>query len=1050
MQVKKEQPFRHPIETIRIVVNVSWDTSDAGSEIPRLVGEWSDWEDATAPALVSDDGAASFEGDLPATFRATAEHALRGTVVLALEQGVYGYKLKTSRGYFLNREEPRTLTRDFITNNVLSVGGTPEPLLHAPAPPFVHFASEGGVIVRAMARKWSTRTLRVAWSESGEHGCETAMALRAVDEGASASHDHFEVHLPASTETLHYRFLLDDGTPVAREDGTSFAVRANDDHVPSWWGDAVVYTVFVDRFRRGGHDDEWGVDPGAGRWAGGDLDGIRRSLAYLSDLGVNTLYLTPIHVASSCHRYDLEDPTRVDPSLGGEEAFDDLLRDLHARGMRLVLDWSFSHAGLGFAPYRDVLLHGRESVFADWFQWEPVKVDDEGRSAPARVAHYAGCTKAPLLNLKNPDVAAQALACAEQWMARGVDGLRIDCAAQVPMNVLVELRARVRAHNADAVVVGELVPTHAWRWRTAGALDSSTDFGFYRLAVDRFASPLGHVVDLAARWERLVAERGREAHPALRFISTHDFPRFFSLTRAAGCTRNDALALTWLLTMPGVPMLLYGEEVGMRAEVAEIDPEGVWRDRAPFPWGKALSPHAEMLRDVMRKLLRVRADVSALRHGVVESMTTEGPLWVYRRRAGREVVDIGIHQGEEPLVIALEDADLPGVEPLCKVGNVRIEGCTVTFEGPSAVVLRRTPAAGKMARVGGRVASRDDAFRLALERATYPRRLDVSLTERCNLKCAHCITLAPERTARGTARSATPFVLSRLTSALPHAEHIGFVHGGETLVSPVFFDLLDMIREARGDAPTMVHLLTNGMLLSRAMTERLAMAGVRSISVSLDGARAATNDAVRSGAEFGTIVGHLREAVRVRREGRLDLRLGLSTVVLPGNVDELGGIVDLAADIGLDWVKFEELVPATPYARSSLVKLDDGRTMAGVRAACARAVERGIVAVDHTTPMPRWVCALDECRGDAERHRADEFANRTALNPCRDAWELACIEPNGDVRVAAFHGALAGNLAERDLLEVWNSDTAREERQRARLSRKCWGGEVVCLRVRSA
>jgi MoaA/NifB/PqqE/SkfB family radical SAM enzyme len=104
-----------------------------------------------------------------------------------------------------------------------------------------------------------------------------------------------------------------------------------------------------------------------------------------------------------------------------------------------------------------------------------------------------------------------------------------------------------------------------------------------------------------------------------------------------------------------------------------------------------------------------------------------------------------------------------------------------------------------------------------------------------------------------------------------------------------------------------------------------------------------------------------------------------------------------------------------------LVKLDDARTMAGVRAACARAGERGIVAVDHTTPMPRWVCALDECRGDAERHRADEFANRTALNPCRDAWELACIEPNGDVRVAAFHGALAGNLAERDLLEVWNS-----------------------------
>jgi MoaA/NifB/PqqE/SkfB family radical SAM enzyme len=266
------------------------------------------------------------------------------------------------------------------------------------------------------------------------------------------------------------------------------------------------------------------------------------------------------------------------------------------------------------------------------------------------------------------------------------------------------------------------------------------------------------------------------------------------------------------------------------------------------------------------------------------------------------------------------------------------------------------------------------------------------------------------------------------------------------LVSPLFFELLEMIREARGNAPAMVHLLTNGMLLSRTVTERLALAGVRSISVSLDGAHAKTNDMVRSGAQFDTIVSHLREAVHARREGGLDLRLGLSTVVLPANVDELTDVVDLAADVGLDWVKFEELVPATPYARTSLVQLDEARATKRVREACARAAERGITAVDHTTPMPRWVCALDESAVDTERHRADEFANRTALNSCRDAWELACIEPNGDVRIGAFHGVLAGNLAEHDMLEVWNSDAAQKERQRSRLARKCWGGEVVCLR----
>jgi MoaA/NifB/PqqE/SkfB family radical SAM enzyme len=95
--------------------------------------------------------------------------------------------------------------------------------------------------------------------------------------------------------------------------------------------------------------------------------------------------------------------------------------------------------------------------------------------------------------------------------------------------------------------------------------------------------------------------------------------------------------------------------------------------------------------------------------------------------------------------------------------------------------------------------------------------------------------------------------------------------------------------------------------------------------------------------------------------------------------------------------------------------------------------------------MPRWVCTLHECAASRERHRADEFANRAVLNPCRDAWELACIEPNGDVMMGAFHGVWAGNLAERDMLDVWNSEAARGERQRARLTRKCWGGEVICL-----
>jgi MoaA/NifB/PqqE/SkfB family radical SAM enzyme len=97
--------------------------------------------------------------------------------------------------------------------------------------------------------------------------------------------------------------------------------------------------------------------------------------------------------------------------------------------------------------------------------------------------------------------------------------------------------------------------------------------------------------------------------------------------------------------------------------------------------------------------------------------------------------------------------------------------------------------------------------------------------------------------------------------------------------------------------------------------------------------------------------------------------------------------------------------------------------------------------------MPRWLCALDDA--SAARHRGDEFINRTSLHPCRDPWELACIEPNGDVMIGAFHGVCVGNLAERDLLDIWNSQEAAKERQRSRIARLCAGGEVVCLSRRS-
>jgi len=319
----------------------------------------------------------------------------------------------------------------------------------------------------------------------------------------------------------------------------------------------------------------------------------------------------------------------------------------------------------------------------------------------------------------------------------------------------------------------------------------------------------------------------------------------------------------------------------------------------------------------------------------------------------------------------------------------------------------------------------------------FPTRIDFSVTERCDLRCQHCITFAPERTARGTARTMSPWVLDRLRSALGFASYFGFVHGGESLTTPMLFEALRAIREERGIESTTVHLLTNGVLLVPDAAERLVEHGVSSISVSLDGATEATNDAVRVGGRFQSIVKNLRAAVELRRRARLDLRLGLSFVILESNVQELEAFVALAADVGVDWLKLEEAVPVNPYAERSLVARSRAELDAAIAVAVARGRAHGLVVVDHTAERPLWRCRLHEDSSMRAFVEADEFANRSEIHPCRAPWEVACVEPNGDVRAGHFFGPVLGNVMNDDLRALWNGERAREERRRSHAARLC-------------
>ena len=411
-----------------------------------------------------------------------------------------------------------------------------------------------------------------------------------------------------------------------------------------------------------------------------------------------------------------------------------------------------------------------------------------------------------------------------------------------------------------------------------------------------------------------------------------------------------------------------------------------------------------------------------------------------RRTLAEEIIDVILHAGPDAREVQLPPGAPSFAEVLLTLGEVSVDTTRGAVRlGPwSGVVLRRVPPAAALATfrelTSQARALSGLAFREGLtESAPLPVNLYLTVTEVCNLRCRHCITDAPARSAEGRARQMQPWLLDALREVFSAADYFAFVHGGEALVAPIFPEVLRAIQRARAGAGSRpnVHVLSNGMLLDAEQTRRLIDLGVTSLSVSLDGATAPTNDAIRVGGKFATIVQNLRDAARVRRELGADLRLGVSTVVTSSNVTELPALGRLVADLGLDWLKVEELYACTPMARHELLPPRDGRVeqaMNDLRRSLARTPVR---IVDHRDPPAGCGCQAASNPELAAFRAADDFANRVAIHPCRAEWEQACVDPDGTVRPVDYGQPEIGNLLESSFLDLWNGEAMQRLRTKA-------------------
>ncbi|MEJ2356726.1 MAG: glycoside hydrolase family 13 protein [Deinococcales bacterium] len=495
---------------------------------------------------------------------------------------------------------------------------------------------ELGETVRLAVRTASTE----GWLLVEHHGELVRTPLRRVDGG-------LEARVAVHASPLRYVFRLPSGylgshgsEPVLPRFDRFFHLLA-EPTVPEWAVGAVVYHIFPDRFRRGsaepapasgawdfdGHPiiaKVWNEPPDPRRGQreiyGGDLWGVIEALDDLQDLGVEALYLTPIFRAESSHRYDTLDYLHVDPALGGEAAFDALLEALHGRGMRLVLDGVFNHAGHRHpdflkaledpaSPQRDMFTFRPGGGYAAFFDVRTLPKIDYG--SPLARERFLEGAHAPV----------------RYWLRRGIDGWRLDVAHQIGEGgtargnraLLRTIHRTAREENSEAYVFGELsydtVPT-----LRAHTLDGSMHYaGFAHPLMTWLCGRDVHgepVTTSAARtwqalWDHYAALPLSVRQTMLTLLSSHDVPR--ALWRLRGDTARFKLAYGVLLAFPGSPSIYYGDEIGMSQANAYEDFRGDPMCRATFPWDR--SAWDDELLGFVRSMIRLRRDTPALRRG---------------------------------------------------------------------------------------------------------------------------------------------------------------------------------------------------------------------------------------------------------------------------------------------------------------------------------------------------------------------------------------------------------------------------------------------------
>ncbi|KKB36780.1 alpha-amylase family glycosyl hydrolase [Bacillus thermotolerans] len=396
------------------------------------------------------------------------------------------------------------------------------------------------------------------------------------------------------------------------------------------WQDETFYYVMTDRFHNGSRENDKEInnnDPLA--YQGGDFAGMIDKLDYIKDMGFTSIIISPIfeNAEGGYHGYWITDFFKTEPQFGTKEELNELVKQAHDRELKVLVDFPIAQISPSH-PWTE------EEGKADWFVSKAAKAEEEWLGETA------------VLNLENREVQEELIRAGEWWIDQvNIDGYYLSQASQAPLSFLQAFSEQVKSRYPDAFLVGE-----GSEGTDMDAYEESGLDAFMNMALSTsLRSQFKNVNEPSGKADALLTESPDSKQlMSANFLDTNKTARFTKEAVEENMFPGTRwmLGLTYLYTIPGVPVVTYGSEIALNGEEG-VDSHGL----LSFKEDDELISH-------IQDIGRLRQDLPALTRGTYEPIYNENGMVVFKREYQDETIIVAINNTDETQQVAIPAEEL--------------------------------------------------------------------------------------------------------------------------------------------------------------------------------------------------------------------------------------------------------------------------------------------------------------------------------------------------------------------------------------------------------